>query len=76
MAAEFIDPTKERFAAFRAADRAGPIHMLNLVLLRERAVYPDGRQATGAEAYAAYGRDSAPVFQRLAAALFGRVPSS
>jgi uncharacterized protein (DUF1330 family) len=61
----FIDPTKDRFAAFRAADRGGPIHMLNLVLLRERAAYPDGREATGAEAYAAYGRDSAPVFARL-----------
>jgi uncharacterized protein (DUF1330 family) len=62
---EYIDPTRERFAAFRASDRAGPIHMLNLVRVRQRAVYPDGRQATGAEAYAAYGRDSAPVFQRL-----------
>ena len=62
---EHIDPTKERFAAFRAADREGPIHMLNLVLLRERAAYPDGRAATGAEAYAAYGRDSAPIFQRV-----------
>jgi uncharacterized protein (DUF1330 family) len=39
--------------------------MLNLVRLRQRAVYPDGREATGAEAYAAYGRDSAPVFSRL-----------
>jgi hypothetical protein len=38
-----IDPTKETFAAFRANDRAGPIHMLNLVRLRERAAYPDGR---------------------------------
>jgi uncharacterized protein (DUF1330 family) len=62
---EFIDPSKERFAAFRAADRAGAIHMLNLVRLRDRAAYPDGREATGAEAYAAYGRESAPVFQRL-----------
>jgi len=61
----FIDPTKETFAAFRAADRPGAIHMLNLVRLRERANYPDGRAATGAEAYAAYGRDSAPVFTRL-----------
>ncbi len=50
----FIDPTKEAFAAFRAADREGPIHMLNLVRLRERAAYPDGRSASGAEAYAAY----------------------
>ena len=29
-----IDPTKEAFAAFRADDRPGPIHMLNLVRLR------------------------------------------
>jgi len=25
-----VDPTKEAFAAFRANDRPGPIHMLNL----------------------------------------------
>jgi uncharacterized protein (DUF1330 family) len=60
-----IDPTKQAFAEFRANDRTGPIHMLNLVRLRAQANYPDGRQATGAEAYAAYGRDSAPVFARL-----------
>jgi uncharacterized protein (DUF1330 family) len=39
--------------------------MLNLVRLRDRAAYPDGRAATGAEAYAAYGRESGPVFTRL-----------
>ena len=61
----FIDPTKDAFAAFRARDREGPIHMLNLVRLRERASYPDGRSASGAEAYAAYGRESLPVFSRL-----------
>ncbi|PZA11182.1 DUF1330 domain-containing protein [Rhodopseudomonas palustris] len=60
-----IDPTKEVFAQFRANDREGPIHTLNLVRLRPRAAYPDGRDATGAEAYAAYGRDSGPVFERL-----------
>jgi uncharacterized protein (DUF1330 family) len=60
-----IDPTKEVFAEFRDNDREGPIHMLNLVRLLDRAVYPDGRQASGAEAYAAYGRDSGPVFTRL-----------
>ena len=60
-----IDPTKETFAAFRANDRAGPIHMLNLVRFRDKAAYPDGRNATGAEAYAAYGRESYPVFSRL-----------
>ena len=61
----FVDPTRESFAAFRANDRAGPIHMLNLVRLRDRAAYPDGRDATGAEAYAAYGRESEPVFAGL-----------
>jgi uncharacterized protein (DUF1330 family) len=60
-----IDPTREAFAAFREDGRAGPIHMLNLVRLRAQAAYPDGHPATGAEAYAAYGRESLPVFQRL-----------
>ena len=57
--------TAEGFAAFRAIDRPGPIHMLNLVRLRAEAAYEDGRKATGAEAYAAYGRESVPVFARL-----------
>jgi uncharacterized protein (DUF1330 family) len=61
----YIDPTKETFAKFRENDRPGPIDMLNLVRLRERAAYPDGRAATGAAAYASYGRESGPVFQRL-----------
>lgn len=60
-----IDPTKETFAKFRGNDRPGPIEMLNLVRLRDHAAYPDGRAATGAEAYASYGRESGPVFQRL-----------
>lgn len=61
----YVDPTKAAFAAFRAADRPGPIHMLNLVRFRTDAAYPDGRIATGAQAYAAYGRDSEPVFHRV-----------
>jgi uncharacterized protein (DUF1330 family) len=68
----FIDPTKETFAEFRRADRAGPIDMLNLVRLRDRAAYPDGRAATGAEAYAAYGRESGPVFRRLGGKIIWR----
>jgi uncharacterized protein (DUF1330 family) len=39
--------------------------MLNLVRLRETAVYEDGVMVTGREAYAAYSRESAPVFKRL-----------
>lgn len=56
---------KESFEAFKGIERAGPIHMLNLVRLRDQAEYPDGRAATGAEAYAAYGRESQPVLERL-----------
>lgn len=62
---DVINPTRERFAAFRALPDEGPIHMLNLVRLREHAAYEDGRPASGAEAYAAYGRDSGPVFRRV-----------
>lgn len=64
-----IDPTRESFAAFRADDRPGPIHMLNLVRFNALATYPDGHTTTGAQAYAAYGRESGPVF----AALGGRI---
>lgn len=60
-----IDPTKEIFALFRDNNREGPIQMLNLVQLRAVANYADGRKATGVEAYAAYGRESGPVFERL-----------
>jgi uncharacterized protein (DUF1330 family) len=68
----YVDPTKEAFAAFRADERAGPIHMFNLVKLRAHAAYPDGRTATGAEAYAAYGRESEPVFKRLGGSIVWR----
>jgi uncharacterized protein (DUF1330 family) len=48
----------ETWRAFRADNRPGPIQMLNLIRLRERAEYPDGRLATGLEAYAEYSRIS------------------
>ena len=60
-----INPTRERFAEFRALDRPGPVHMLNLLRFRETAAYDDGTEATGAEAYRAYARESGPVFARL-----------
>ncbi|MFN0253233.1 MAG: DUF1330 domain-containing protein [Kofleriaceae bacterium] len=61
----YVDPTKDAFAAFRAHDRPGPIQMLNLIRFHARAAYPDGRDVSGADAYAAYGRESYPVFARL-----------
>jgi len=66
----FIDPTREQFAAFRLSQRPGPIQMLNLVRLRDRAEYPDRRDSSGADAYRAYARESAAVFQRVGAHQF------
>lgn len=60
-----IDPTREQFRQFKELQRDGPIHMLNLVRLRPRAQYPDGREASGEEAYRAYATESGPVFQRV-----------
>lgn len=61
----FVDPTREMFGRFRGLSEEGPILMLNLVRLRDKAEYEDGTAATGAEAYAAYGRESGPVFRRV-----------
>lgn len=60
-----IDPTHEQFAHFLSLDREGPIHMLNLVRVRALAEYPDGRQASGEDAYRSYARESGPVFARV-----------
>jgi len=64
-----IDPTRDSFQAFKVLPRDTPIEMLNLIRLRERAVYPDGfagpREISGADAYAAYGRFSQPIFSRV-----------
>ena len=66
-----IDPTRAQFDAFKALPRdEGPVHMLNLVRVRERAAYPPGHPdaeagRTGLEAYRAYGRETAPIFARV-----------
>ena len=61
----FVDPTKESFGRFKDLPADQPIHMLNLVKLRASAAYPDGRKASGLEAYRAYARESGPVFSSL-----------
>ncbi|PWE18209.1 DUF1330 domain-containing protein [Marinicauda salina] len=60
-----IDPDRAAFEAFKALPRDEPVEMLNLIRLRERAAYPDGREATGLEAYKAYGEQSGPIFRRV-----------
>jgi uncharacterized protein (DUF1330 family) len=61
----YIDPTREAFDAFKALPRDTPIHMLNLIRLKETAVYPDGETCSGAEAYRRYGEFSGPIFEAL-----------
>lgn len=66
----YVDPSRENFNAFKALPRDTPIEMLNLVRYRDRALYPEGhshagRNLTGAEAYAEYGRTSEPIFSRV-----------
>lgn len=62
----YIDPDRAQFEAFKALDRDAPLNMLNLVQLNDLANYPgdhilarDG--LTGAEAYATYGKHTAPL---------------
>ena len=68
----YIDPERDQFEAFKDLPRDRPVMMLNLVLFREWAAYEDGREATGAEAYAAYGEESAPVFRRVGGEIIWR----
>lgn len=67
-----INPDRAQFEAFKALPRDTPINMLNLVRVHETATYPDGKQATGRDAYAAYGRDSAPVLERVGGSILWR----
>ncbi len=60
---KFVDPTRDQYAAFMKLPDDGRIWMLNLVRFRKKAKYADGSEATGAEAYAAYAKASAPFFE-------------
>ena len=68
----YIDPERDQFEVFKRLPRDKPIMMLNLLSFRGKAAYEDGREATGAEAYAAYGRESGPVFRRVGGEIIWR----
>ena len=69
---EHVDPEREQFDAFKALPRDEPVMMLNLLRFREQAAYDDGREVSGAEAYADYGRESAPIFRRVGGKIIWR----
>ena len=77
MSDKHVDPERAQFDAFKALPRDTKIHMLNLVRFKDEATYPADhpladRGLSGAEAYANYGRDSGPVFQRVGGSIVWR----
>lgn len=65
-----IDPEREAWDIFKTLPRDQVIHMLNLVKVKPLATYPEGhpdhgKGLSGLEAYRAYGRTTAHIFQRL-----------
>lgn len=65
-----IDPSRAQFDAFKSLARDTPIHMLNLIRLNRLAKYTPGhpnhgKDMSGREAYRAYGRSTAHIFQRV-----------
>lgn len=73
----YIDPSPVNFAAFKDLPRDTPINMLNLLLYRDVAEYPEGHEhagkgLSGREAYTEYGRTSGPIFQRVGGSILWR----
>ncbi len=68
----YTDPERDQFDAFKALPRDEPVMMLNFLRFREKADYADGRDVSGAKAYAACGRESGPVFRRVGAEIVWR----
>jgi len=44
---DYVDPSRENFARFKALARDTPIHLLNQIRYRDKAVYPEGHPAAG-----------------------------
>ncbi len=71
----FVDPERVQFEAFKALPREREINMLNLVRFRAVADYPEGHECaglSGAEAYALYGQNSAPVLAQVGGEILWR----
>lgn len=68
----FTSFSKDTWDQFKVDQRLGPLHMLNLIRLRENAEYPDNHASSGAEAYKTYSDISAPVFHSLGGKIIWR----
>jgi len=72
-----IDPTRAQFDAFKALPRDQEVQMLNVVAFNDLANYPGDHMLardglTGADAYALYGREAAPVLARVGGSILWR----
>ena len=72
-----IDPTRAQFDVFKKLDRDEPLEMLNLVALRDTAMYPAGHSLadqglSGAEAYSNYGAETAPILKKVKGSILWR----
>ncbi|MGE5952931.1 MAG: DUF1330 domain-containing protein [Qipengyuania vulgaris] len=77
MTGTYIDPSRANFQAFKNLPRDEPIHMLNLLLYRDEAEYPEGHEHagkgwTGRRAYEEYGKNSGPIFRRVGGSIVWR----
>jgi uncharacterized protein (DUF1330 family) len=70
MSETYIDPDRQAWEVFKSLPKDQPIQMLNLIRLKPKAEYPPdhpdhGRDLSGLEAYRAYGRTTAHIFERV-----------
>lgn len=73
----YIDPSAANFQAFKDLPRDTPINMLNLLLYREFAEYPEGHEHagkgwSGRRAYEEYGATSGAIFRKLGGQILWR----
>jgi uncharacterized protein (DUF1330 family) len=73
----YIDPSPANFQAFKDLPPDRPINMLNLLLYRDVAEYPEGHEHagkgwSGRRAYEEYGATSGPIFRRLGGQIIWR----
>jgi len=72
-----IDPSPANWKTFKDLPRDEPIHMLNLLLFRDSAEYPEGHEHhgkgwSGHRAYQEYGTTSGPIFARVGGSIVWR----
>ena len=54
---EYVGFDKDTYKSFKNIKDSRRLHMLNLIKLKEEAIYPDGFITTGSEAYMRYGEE-------------------